>query len=183
MAQKFESVEKDDEDTENKSFLSKYKYDIAFLLIICTLLISFYVIFGAFVPIYVVSSESMSPHIDKGDLIFYTVINKISEIETKDKQKTINFEDYGDVVIYKPFGMDGVVPYVHRSMYYVNQGGEMWPDGPVAPYAGFITKGDNNGQFDQQLDLSREKPVKKEWIIGVARFRIPYIGYLKLMLP
>lgn len=180
MTQKFESVGQND-NVENKNFLFKYKYDIAFILAIFILLISFYVIFGAFVPIEAVASGSMSPHIDKGDIIFYTVINKISKIETKDKHNTVNFEDYGDVIIYKPFGQEGIVPYVHRAMYYVNQSDEMWSDGPKAPYAGFITKGDNNGQLDQQLDLSREKPIKKEWIIGVVRFRIPYIGYIKLI--
>jgi signal peptidase len=26
-------------------------------------------------------------------------------------------------------------------------------------------------------------PVKEDWVIGVARYRVPYIGYLRLLLP
>jgi signal peptidase len=56
----------------------------------------------------------------------------------------------------------------------------------VAPHAGYITKGDNevtNRYYDQQGQVSYMLPVKEEWVIGVAKYRIPYIGYLRLMLP
>lgn len=171
--------------TGKNKLLHKYRYDIAFILIICTMLGSFYVIFGTFVPMVIVASESMSPHIEKGDIIFYTDTSRIDEIGTYDEKSSTNFEDYGDVVIYKPLGQDDVVPYIHRARYYVDQGEEMWQGGPKAPHAGYITKGDNvytNRQYDQQLEISRERPIKREWIIGTAKFRVPYIGYIGLIL-
>jgi signal peptidase len=54
-------------------------------------------------------------------------------------------------------------------------------NGPMAPHAGYITKGDNgktNPSYDQQGGISYNQPVKKEWIIGVAKVRDPYLGYL-----
>lgn len=61
----------------------------------------------------------------------------------------------------------------------------MWAGGPPAPYAGYITKGDNpdtNKYFDQQGSISYNQPVKKEWVIGVARFyRIPLAGCISLI--
>jgi len=69
-------------------------------------------------------------------------------------------------------------------MYYVEEGEPMWDRGPPAPYAGYITKGDNirtNPSYDQQGDISYLQPVKKDWIIGVARFyRIPILGYISV---
>ena len=48
-----------------------------------------------------------------------------------------------------------------------------------APHAGFITKGDNNGRYDQVGSVISE-PVKPEWIRGTAEIRIPYLGYVRL---
>ncbi len=179
------SVDKIVPKIEKKKFLSKYKYDVAFLLIICVMLSIFYVTLGAFVPMAVVVSQSMSPHIERGDLIFYKSIDKVEQIGTYDKKNYMNFEDYGDVIIYKPFGQEGVVPYVHRVMYYVNQGEEMWSGGKKAPHAGYITKGDNvdtNRMYDQQGDISKDTPIKRDWIVGIAKFRIPYVGYIRIMM-
>ncbi len=52
-----------------------------------------------------------------------------------------------------------------------------------APYSGYITKGDNvvtNKHFDQEGQISYLTPVKDEWIIGTAQYRIPYLGYIRL---
>lgn len=180
-----EPVDKVVPKTGKDKFLHKYRYDIAFVSVICIMLSTFYIMFGAFVPLAIVASESMVPHIDKGDVIFYTDISRIDRIGTYDKRDPMSFEDYGDVILYKPFGQEGVTPYVHRAMYYVNLGDEMWPGGPKAPYAGYITKGDNpgtNSRYDQQLDISKGTPIKREWIVGIAKFRIPYIGYIRLLI-
>ncbi len=70
-------------------------------------------------------------------------------------------------------------------MYFVETGDPMWPGGPLAPHEGYITKGDNkvtNPSFDQQGGISFLQPVKKEWIIGAARFyRIPVLGCISLI--
>ncbi len=69
-------------------------------------------------------------------------------------------------------------------MYYVEEGQPMWPGGSAAPFAGYITKGDNpktNSAYDQQGSISPHLPVKPEWVIGVARFdRIPLLGCVSL---
>lgn len=172
---------------EKKEFLRKYRKDILFVSAICVILGLFYVIFGSFVPMTVVLSESMSPHIEKGDIIFYTDISRIDDIRTYQNGKDYNsFEEYGDVILYKPFGQEDAIPYIHRAMYYVNPDDEMWPGGPKTVYAGYITKGDNvntNKKYDQQVSISKDTPIKREWIVGVARFRIPYVGYIRMMLP
>lgn len=172
-----------------RRFLNK---DALFALGLIAMFCIFYIIFGTFMPIVVAISESMSPHMERGDIIFYTDISKIDDIKTYQEEKNksgnghVGLDMYGDVIIYKPFGKEGVTTYIHRAMYYVNEGEEMWPGGPKAPHAGYITKGDNvvtNKNYDQQLDLSLNQPVKREWIVGVANFRIPYIGYIRLILP
>lgn len=182
-------------DTKKKTGIRKRfgisNKDIIFILGLIVTSGIFYIIFGNFMPVVVAISESMSPHMERGDMIFYTDVSKIDNIKTYQDEKNkssghTSFQMYGDVIMYRPFGKEGVTPYIHRAMYYVEEGEEMWPDGPKAPHAGYITKGDNrvtNKKYDQQLDLSLNQPVKREWIVGIANFRIPYIGYIRLILP
>ena len=175
---------------DKKKFLKFLnKGDILFILGILVMFGIFYIVFGTFMPMSVAISESMSPHIEKGDLLFFTDISRIDNIKTyngeTDKNGYKSFENYGDVIIYKQFGKGGI-PIIHRAMYYVSQGQEMWPGGVKAPTDGYITKGDNqitNSMYDQQLSTSLNQPVKKEWIIGVPKIRIPYIGYIRMLLP
>jgi signal peptidase I len=94
------------------------------------------------------------------------------------------FENYGDVILYHPYGQEDATPIIHRAMYWVEAGQPMWEGGPPAPHAGYITKGDNvvtNSHFDQEGQISYQMPVKPEWIIGTAQFRIPYLGYIRLI--
>ena len=55
------------------------------------------------------------------------------------------------------------------------------------PHSGFLTKGDNNDQFDQFSSLTDSKgrsiePVKLEWIEGKAEGELPWFGLLRLYL-
>jgi hypothetical protein len=72
-------------------------------------------------------------------------------------------------------------------MYWVNAGDRLPDSTQTAPNAGYITKGDNNQEYDQPLLLGGTpplEPVKPEWIIGVAQQpAIPWIGELRLALP
>ncbi len=146
-----------------------------------------HVALGLWTPMVAVESGSMIPHIQIGDIIFVESIDR-TEIITyeigKEKDYT-SFGDYGDVILYRPYGKEGVTPIIHRARYYVEKGEPMWPGGPSAPNSGYITKGDNtitNPSYDQQGSISYDQPVKKEWIIGVARFyRIPVLGYVSLI--
>lgn len=143
------------------------------------------IIFGLWTPMVAVESGSMEPHMEIGDIIFIKSIDR-TEVVTYEAapEDYITFEKKGNVVLYRPYGMKGVTPVIHRAMYYVEEGEEMWEGGPAAPHAGYITKGDNeetNKYYDQQGMISYQTPVKKEWVIGVATYRIPYLGKIRLM--
>jgi signal peptidase len=117
------------------------------------------------------------------------------------------FGGSGDVIVYRADGENGGTPIIHRARFWVNES-ENWydkadpsavgaaeacetdddPDTDTglrncpAPHAGFITKGDNpvqNERYDQATGLS--SPVRPSWIIGTAEFRIPYLGYVRLL--
>lgn len=144
-------------------------------------------IFGMWTPMVAVESGSMEPHMNIGDIIFIENIDRTHVITYEEGMNNYSsFENYGNVILYKPYGQEGVTPIIHRAMYYVEEGEPMWENGPAAPYSGYITKGDNtvtNKYYDQQGQVSYMTPVKEEWVIGIARYRIPYLGYLRLMLP
>ncbi len=147
---------------------------------------------GVWQPMVTVESESMVPHIQVGDIILIQGINRTQIItyDTGERTGYKSFDSYGDVILYKRCGSDGGTPIIHRAMYYIEKGDPMWDGGPPAPYAGYITKGDNNRGFDQQGNVcyglpgktSQNNPIKKEWVIGVARFyRVPLLGYISLV--
>ena len=142
---------------------------------------------GLWTPMVAVESGSMIPHIQIGDIIFVESINRtdITTYETGKQSGYTSFSEPGDVILYKRYGKEGTTPIIHRAMYYVEEGEPMWKGGAPAPHAGYITKGDNtktNPSYDQQGDISYHQPVKKEWVIGVARFyRIPILGYVSLV--
>jgi signal peptidase len=159
------------------------------LLSVAGILIAFMIlsqiIFGLWTPMVAVESGSMEPHMQIGDIIFIKNIDRM-DVTTNEEGKNSgykSFKDYGDVILYRPYGEEGVTPIIHRAMYRVEAGEPMWEDGPIAPHSGYITKGDNNitnQHFDQEGQISYETPVKDEWIIGIAKYRIPYLGYVRL---
>src|SRR5574341_356044 len=158
----------------------------AFLLIIIVIAaikVSAYATTGLWQLGFTIQSKSMEPNMNSGDLISIQSSQKANiityEVGKKFDYKSLN--DYGDIIAFKPKGIPNTAPIIHRVMYYVKEGANMWLGGPPAPYAGYITKGDNaatNPSYDQQGGISYNQPVKKEWIIGMARARIPYLGYL-----
>ncbi len=179
--------------TSNKSkdkegFLTGLFKDLLFVLAVVVIFAAVSkVALGLYTPMVAVESGSMIPHIQIGDIIFVQSLERTEIITYKEgKQRNYtSFDNYGDVILYKPLGREGATPIIHRAMYYVNQGDPMWYGGPPAPFAGYITKGDNNRTnfaYDQQGNISPGIPVKKEWIIGVARFgRLPVLGCFSLI--
>lgn len=144
------------------------------------------IVFGMWTPMVAVESGSMEPNIHIGDIIFVEDIDRTQIKTHKTSNDYTSFGNEGDVILYQPYGRDSVTPVIHRAMYFVEEGEPMWNGGPPAPYSGYITKGDNpntNTHFDQQGSISYHRPVKDEWVIGVARYRVPYIGYLRLIVP
>ncbi len=142
---------------------------------------------GLWTPMVAVESGSMIPHIQIGDIILVEGVDRTDIVTYLDGKQSnyTSFDEYGDVILYRPYGRDGATPIIHRAMYYVKKGESMWNGGPPATHDGYITKGDNsktNPLYDQQGSISYMQPIKKEWIIGVARFyRVPVLGCVSLV--
>ncbi len=163
-------------------------HDIVFVIMVVAVFAAISrVALGLWTPMVAVESGSMIPHMQIGDIIIIESIDRSNIVTYEDGKKNnyTSFDDYGDVILYRPYGRDGVTPIIHRAIYYVEKDEPMWQGGPPAPHAGYITKGDNqktNPSYDQQVRISFMQPVKKEWIIGVARFyRVPVLGCVSLV--
>lgn len=158
--------------------------DIAFsLAVVAVIALVLYAYAGMWPPMVSVNGISMYPNMENGDLVFIQGLSR-GDIQTYENSTATDYKmynDYGDVIVYKPYGDDARPLVIHRAIRYVEQGEPMWPGGPAAPWAGYITLGDNNhGVYDQMApSICYEQPVKKEWILGISRFKIPYLGYLR----
>ena len=140
-----------------------------------------YLYAGVWPPMVSVEGTSMYPHMQDGDLILIQGIDK-SKIETYEAAKNSGYSTfgaYGDVIVYQPFGRKDMTPVIHRALYHVNASQPMWQGSIQAPNDGFITQGDNNFLFDQSSGVSPNTPVEDDWILGVAKFRIPFLGYVR----
>ena len=162
-----------------------------------------FAISGVWPPMVAVESGSMEPHMHKGDLVFITDSGRFAPdaahaetgVVPRDVAREVGywkFGAHGSVIVYDNPG-DAGPPVIHRAQFWVDEG-ENWYDRAdpdyvsaanceemrncPAPNAGFVTKGDANRGYDQVNGIS--EPVKPEWIIGVARVRIPYLGWVRL---
>ena len=134
---------------------------------------------------WAIESGSMEPNMHLGDLAFTRNAPSTGIITHEDGATSgyKTFGDYGNVILYHKYGRTADTPIIHRAMYYMEAGEPMWEGGPIAPHAGYITKGDNkitNLQYDQYGICT--EPIRDEWVIGVARFRVPYRGYVRTIL-
>jgi signal peptidase len=161
-----------------------------------------FAISGVWPPLVAVESESMVPNMQVNDLVFVMEENRFPGETAENGTGVVTAhrgEDYrkfgapGDVIVYTPDGNSRRTPIIHRAMLYVEDG-ENWYDRAdpeavavgscsalancPAPHAGFITKGDNNGRYDQATGLSG--PVRAEWVVGTAEFRVPGLGWVRL---
>ena len=94
--------------------------------------------------------------LDKGDLM--AIIGK-------------DYEDYkvGDIIIFKTKIQD--TPVIHRIVAIEEKNNEFI----------FSTKGDNNQGQISFLGFNVEKEIKQEQVLGTAVFRVPWLGWVKLV--
>ncbi|WP_319643187.1 S24/S26 family peptidase [Methanovulcanius yangii] len=141
---------------------------------------------GTWPAVVAVESESMVPNMNVGDLVFVAAFDRYGELTSWEEGEAtgyVRFGDspdlqgnqvYGDVIIFRPNGDDAVHPIIHRAI--------SWYDDNTTA-SGYITKGDNNPSVDQVAyypTLGQIQPVREEWIVGKAIFRIPLVGYFPL---
>jgi len=164
---------------------------------------------GIWPPLVAVESGSMQPHMHRTDLIFvmdeHRLVGDAAQAGTGvvtyragQRAGYERFGSYGDVVIYRPDGESGRTPIIHRAMFWVEEG-ENWYDEAdpsyvggaddceelahcPAPHAGFITKGDNNGVYDQAGAYANTGPVRPGWVVGTAELRVPWLGWVRLQM-
>jgi signal peptidase len=148
--------------------------------------------------------------IDAGDMVFLVKVNKKADVVAnalKDSD-TYQYWDYGDVIVYRPYGDESRDQIIHRAMAWVEYNEQyktFTVEGyeeentnvtsitipelnlnsyiPKNPHSGFITKGDNpytNPTTDQEGGICDEL-IKVEWISGKARGELPWIGTLNLI--
>jgi signal peptidase len=158
--------------------------DIALTVLVFAVVFgALYAFSGVWPPMVSVTSSSMTPHLEKGDLVLIQGLDR-ANITTYESGESLNYSSFGepgDVIVYRPFGTG--TPIIHRVIRFVNQGEPMWQNGPPAPYAGYTTQGDNNSICDQEAaNICPGSPVKPEWIIGIARYRVPYLGYIRMLI-
>jgi len=161
---------------------------------------------GVWPPMVAIESGSMEPHMQKGDLVFIMEEGRLAPAAAQQGTGVVGyqagkeagyktFDDYGDVVVYKPDGSEYATPIIHRARFWVEEG-ENWYDEAnqeyiqvenceqltncPAPNAGFITKGDANPYYDQANGMEISDPVKPSWIRGTAEVRIPWLGWVRL---
>jgi len=185
-------------------FLREFLLSAAIVLVVGLLLFG---LSGVWPPMVAVESESMEPNINQYDLVFVTEPGRFAP-DGANQQGIVNAES-GELAGYESFNQPGSVivftnpaatgpPIIHRAHFFVEEG-ENWHSraNPAyinadscdalsncpATHDGYITKGDNensNQRYDQANGIA--PIVKPDWVDGVARVRVPYLGWIRLTL-
>ena len=137
-----------DEDEEIDRNYKKSSIILLIIPIILTIIIIYFV--SGYFRYYAlaIASGSMHPVFDRGSVVVTEQVNAKYDNYNKLKE--------GEIIAFK--AEKNIV--VHRLIRIVNIGDEVY----------YYTKGDANEEEDNYL-------IKKENIIGIVRFKIPYIGY------
>lgn len=167
-------------------------------LLVVGLAVALIVASGGLPIVATVTSESMAPNINQGDLVVldtHSAVVPVIGSETKvvtaataREQDTRSFNEYGSVIMFDVPASE--TPILHRAHLEVAEGENWVPRANAsylagqdcgsieycpAPHDGIITKGDRNNEYDQVNGIA--PPVRDEWIRGVARSRgLPVLG-------
>lgn len=162
-----------------------------------------YLVCGTWPAIVTIESESMVPNMNVGDLVLVMAADRLGPLQSMAEGNESGYMKFGmpgDVIIYRPNGNTDLHPIIHRALYRVDAGltpiifremntssGMAETKQYIAPHAGYITKGDNNPVIDQTGFGTNYRglgspiqPIRDEWIIGKAVYKVPLIGYLPL---
>ena len=155
--------------------------------------------------------------IDSGDMVLLVKIegkedivprgNDFKGARAEQNPDNYHYGDYGDVIVYRPYGNPEETQIIHRAICWVeynevyntytvedydiyNQTTINIPEVGLYnyrsdnPHSGYITKGDNvttNKEADQTSSSICDEPIKLEWISGKARGELPWIGIINLL--
>ena len=164
-------------------------------ILLCVALIGtiLFSITGIWPRLVAVESGSMEPNIPTYSLVFVSDEERFGGWQTQEEalnsSSDMKFNEYGDVIVYRPNGITGVTPIIHRAITHVTaeEAETLLNFTGEAAHAGYITKGDNektNPAPDQEgifKNYGRMQPVKPEWIVGKAVFAIPFVGWIPLI--
>ena len=163
------------------------------LCVVCIvglIVLGLYAVCGTWPAVVAIESESMVPNMNVGDLVIVVAPDRFGNVVTSEEGAVTGYgkyngnpdkqgnKVYGDVIVYKPNGLNNLHPIIHRAI--------SWHEADASKpsdVSGYITKGDNNNVYDQMAGLTNVgmiQPVKKEWVVGKAFFSIPYVGYAPL---
>jgi len=149
---------------------------------------------GAWPPFVAVESGSMAPELERGDLVVVTSTDRFpwgGLVGATEPGAPTTFGSAGDVIVFDP-PSDGERPILHRIAFPVTAG-EDWTeradpallDGDCvtieacpAPYDGYVTYGDANGEYDQSAGIA--PIVREEWITAKALFAVPNLGWFRV---
>ncbi|MCK5024246.1 MAG: S26 family signal peptidase [Thermoplasmata archaeon] len=108
-----------------------------------------------------INTTHVNPNFNGIDYANYSF--DVPSLEIYDSTAWFNITNYG-------YRQDTVTINLGRVLRYYEAGG-------IIPHSGYITKGDNNPNHDQD---SWYEPVLPEWIIGKAWGELPWFGLIKL---
>jgi signal peptidase len=164
------------------------------VVIVCVLMLSIVYVSGVYPPFAVVTSNSMGPHIQTGDMVLLIEEDRFSAASQDEAivtyregvdQSHRSHGSYGTVISFSPESPTKE-SVIHRARFKVAEG-ENWYHRAdkefieaesckellncPAPNAGYITKGDNNPIYDQALGMY--DPITPSMISGKVKLSFP----------